>query len=179
MANALENFYDLAGTPGDAPGWVKWSVDKWAEDQKLTGRQKFLAWSGQELVGLLNLWAAQPSAADPARRLVYVEHMAAAPGHIDTPLWKRRFSGVGLALLAYAVLQSQRQGCDGRIGLHAADDAALGYYLDINRRFGDRLFLPQRDGVPGMPRPDDARRKPYLETMDDGPSMLLERFKRA
>jgi hypothetical protein len=116
---------------------------------------------------------------DPARRLVYVEHMAAAPGQLDTPLWKRRFSRVGLALLAYAVLQSHLQGCDGRIGLHAADDIALAYYLDLHRRLGGGLFLPQRDGVPGMPRPDDCRRKPYLETTDDGPSLLLERFKRA
>jgi hypothetical protein len=179
MANALENFHELAGTPDAAPGWVKWKVDQWAEDHRLAGRQKFLAWCGPELVGLLNLWADQPSAADSARRLMYVEHMAAAPGHLQTPLWRRRFTRVGLALLAYAVFQSHRQGYDGRLGLHAADDAALGYYLDIHRRFGERLFLPAQEGIPGMPpRPDDARRKPYLELTEEGPSLLLERFRR-
>jgi hypothetical protein len=180
MAYALEQFHVLAGTPDAAPGWVKWNVDKWAEDQKLADRQKFLAWTGSELVGLLNLWAGQPSPSDPARRLVYVEHMAAAPGHQETPIWRRRFNRVGLALLAYAVLQSHLQGCDGRLGLHAADDLALGYYLDTHRRLGGGLFLPERQGVPGVPpRADDSRRKPYLETTDEGPSLLLERYRRA
>jgi hypothetical protein len=86
-----------------------------------------VAWCGNVMVGILNVWANFPSVHEPGAKTLYIEHLGAAPGNIDTKLWNRRFFGIGTALLGYAVKMSQDQGFEGRLTLHASDAEALGF----------------------------------------------------
>ena len=89
-----------------------------------------------------------------------------------------RFRRVGGALLAYALLRSREQGFDGRLGLHVADDQALGFYQHINSKYcGGTLFQPVSTGVAGPTlRGQQEQTKPYLETTEAGASRWLKEY---
>jgi hypothetical protein len=165
----------------DLPGWVGWQPWKWCDDRRVAyqPRQKFVAWCGTAQVGILNVWAGFDSVHEAGERTLYVEHVGAAPGNLDTELWSRRYRGVGKALMAYAVLLSDDQGFEGRLTLHAADAIALSFYRHINGKLGGNLFYPERTGVLG-PTPHaaggDAGRT-FLETRQPEALRLLEVYR--
>jgi hypothetical protein len=174
---ALKNYHKIYGT--SAPGCVNWEPHDWSKATKgVENRVKVTAWDGNAMVGFVNMRPAFSSPNHPQKKLMYVEHMAAAPGNLATDLWEKRLGYVGQALLAYAVLQSHQAGFEGLLGLHAADDEAEAYYEKLNSDFEGRLFLDKTlDIAAPFPTGDKARSKPYLETTQAGALELLEAYR--
>ena len=54
----------------------------------------------------------------PALRAVYVSFLEVAP-YIRMGSWERRFTGLGPAMLTFAVARSRQLGYQGRVGLHS------------------------------------------------------------
>lgn len=180
LSATVEAMHKLEQQP--LPGWAKWQPWKWCDDKSMAHqpRQKFVAWCGSNQAGFLNVWAGHDSAHESGKKTLYIEHVGVAPGNLDTVLWSRRYKKVGTALMAYAVKLSREQGFDGRLALHAADDAALGFYRVLNRMTGG-LFHPEQKGIVG-PTPHGPRNDPaltYLETTVVGAERLLEGYRRA
>jgi hypothetical protein len=179
LYGALERHHKNCNRP--APAWTGWKPWDWCEESKpgYEGRIKNVAWSGDVPVGFLNLWTDFPSVHQPGKTVLYLEHIAAAPGNNRTELWHRRFRAVGGALFAYTVLLSQQRGFDGRIGLHVADADALGFYRRLHAKVGDALFYPDQTGVRGpTPRGAHETGKTYLETTEAGAARWLEEYRR-
>src|SRR5262249_3428836 len=141
-------------------------------------RQKIVAWCGNNLVGFLNVWPDVPAIHQPGKSVLYVEHLAASPGNLSTALWMPRFCRVGGVLFAYAVWLSYQQNFDGRLGLHVADDQAIGFYQHLNSKYCEgTLFYPQQNGVAGpTPRGDREKAKVYLETTEAGAVRWLKEY---
>jgi hypothetical protein len=113
LCQALQKRHQLAGTA--APEWTTWKPGEWCDQRRGNEkRQQFVAWCGDDLAGFLNLWPDHLSAFQTDKRVLYVEHLAAAPGNITTQLWVRRFGRVGETLFAYAVLVSHLRTCLAR-----------------------------------------------------------------
>lgn len=98
-----------------APLWTSWKPWDWCEEKKpgYEGRSKYVAWCGDIPVGFLNVWTDFSSVHSPGNVVLYLEHIAAAPGNLTTELWNRRFKAVGSALFAYTVLLSHKCGFQG------------------------------------------------------------------
>jgi hypothetical protein len=116
------------------------------------------------------------------KQVLYIEHIAASPGDLDTELWGRRYSHVGFALLAYAILWSRQQGFAGRLGLHVADAGVLGFYRSLSQNHcGGKLWHPERRGVlaptPYSTMETDGERV-YLESTEDASTTWLEEYRR-
>ncbi len=179
MSQALQKHHQLGGGVA-APEWTAWKPGEWCDQRRGNeNRQQVVAWCGDNLVGFLSIWPNCPSACQPGKSLLYVEHMAAAPGNITTQLWVRRFRRVGEALFAYAILVSHLQGLEGRLGLHAAEASVLGFYRKLHEKCGNNLFHSERTGVVG-PTPHGEREgsKVYLETKEAGATGWLEGYRR-
>jgi hypothetical protein len=180
LCQALQKHHELGKGP-PAPEWVAWKPGEWCDQKRgYEPRLKFVASCGANQVGFLNCWPDVVSAVDPTKRVLYVEHLAAAPGNLDSELWRKRFRFVGQALLAYAVMLSRQRAFDGRLGLHVADERALGFYRHLSQKFcNGALFHPERIDVPGpTPRGEHERTKTYLETNEAGANGWLERYRR-
>lgn len=179
LGQAVQKQGDLGGPP--APGWAAWKPGEWGEQQRgYEGRQKWVAWCGNNLVGILNVWPGFGSFHEPGKSVLYLEHLAAAPGNLTTDLWVRRFRRVGETLFAYAVLLSHLAGLDGRLGLHVADRDAMGFYHRLHQKCGNRLFHPEQTGVGGpTPRGAAEAGKAYLETTAAGATLWLEGYRHA
>lgn len=164
-----------------APAWTTWKPWDWCEERKpgYEGRIKYAAWCGDMLAGFLNVWADFPSAHQAGKVVLYLEHIAAAPGNQTTELWNRRYKAVGAALFAYAVLMSHQKGFDGRLGLHVAEAEALGFYHHISKKCGEPLFYPDKTDVAGpTPRGASEKGKTYLETTEAGALRWLQEYRR-
>ncbi len=163
-----------------APEWTTWKPGEWCDQQRgYENRQKVVAWCGNHLVGFLNVWPDFDSVHEAGKRVLYIEHIAVSPGDLPTELWARRYTGVGAALLAYAVLMSHLRGLEGRLGLHVADPSALGFYRHLDSKCPGGLFYPERTGVAGPTlRGDREAGKPYLETILAGALHWLEGYRR-
>jgi hypothetical protein len=175
----LQGHHKLCGRP--APAWAAWRPWDWCEEKKpgYEGRIKYVAWTGDIPVGFLNVWADYPSAHQPGKSVLYLEHVASAPGNQTTELWNRRFKAVGAALFAYTLLTSRQRGFDGRVGLHVADADASSFYRHIHAKCGSALFFPERTGVEGpTPRRALDAPKTYLETTEAGATRWLEEYRR-
>jgi hypothetical protein len=160
----------VGGAP--APEWTAWKPGEWCGQQHgYERRQKVVAWHGSNLIGFLNVWPDFGSIHQPGKRVLYVEHLAAAPGNLPTQLWVRRFRRVGGALFTYAVLLSHQQGFEGRLGLHVADDAALGFYRWLNDDCcRGALLHAERTGVNGpTPEAPTKRARPTWKRRRPGP----------
>lgn len=109
LSLALENYCKIGGQ--DIPAWVTWTPWKWTEDKRIAyqPRQKFAAWSGPNLLGILNLWNGFSPSGISGEESVYVEHLAASPGNLNTALWQRRYTEVGVALFAFSIKFSHEQ----------------------------------------------------------------------
>jgi hypothetical protein len=178
MQQAFSTFHEIARVQ-PIPGWAGWKVHDWCDEARgCEDRQKFVAWCGDMMAGFLNLRPDFPSQGQPGQKVMYVEHMAAAPGNLHTPVWRRRVSHVGQMLLAYAVFQSKRQGFGGLLGLHAADGESLAYYRSLNTQRGGSVFLPERTGVGAPSNRATELTKVYLETTRPGADALLEDYHR-
>lgn len=136
------------------PAWCKWNVAQWAKEPVPAGQLRYAAWDGDTMAGFLNLRVPFDSQIDPSLKVVYIEHIATAPGHLLVPIWGRRLHGVGKALMAYAILTSDQSGNGGRIALHAADAEASGFYDALNSGLQGRLFQCRRTGVASPTRPN-------------------------
>jgi hypothetical protein len=180
LAQAVQKHHQL-GSGSPAPAWTTWKPWEWCDPrQGYEKRQQYVAWYGDNLVGFLNVRPDFPSNRQSGKMVLYIEHLAAAPGNLSTALWIRRFRYVGQALMAYAVLLSQQQGFEGRLGLHVADEEALGFYRRIHAKCPGGLFHPETTGVAGpTPRGEHERTKVYLETTETGASAWLEGYRRA
>jgi ribosomal protein S18 acetylase RimI-like enzyme len=179
LYQALQKQYEL--DKRTAPEWLNWKPGEWCDQKRgYEPRLKFIAICGPNLVGFLNCWPDIPSVVDSAKRILYIEHLATAPGNMDTELWRKRFRYVGQSLLAYAVMLSQQRGFEGRLGFHVADERALGFYRRINERHcSGRLFHPERRDIPGpTPRGEHERSKTYLETVEAAANDWLEGYRR-
>ena len=181
MSGAVENFHKLSDS--QPPGWAAWTPWKWCEDKRTdyAARQKYVAWSGPHLVGLLNVWADFPSIHQSGTSCLYIEHLAAAPGNLNTELWLRKFEHVGIALLAFSVLLSHQSGSGGRVALHVGDESVLNFYRRVSDKIGGSLFFPEQTGVTG-PTPHGVHgdsERVYLEMTDEGATRLLEEYRRA
>lgn len=176
MFTALRNFHEhTADDNGPAPGWVHWKLSDWSRDKKIVQRQKFAAWAGSSLVGILNTRPAYPSYIDPNKKVLYIEHIATSPGNLVTDIWRDRFRHVGNSLMAYAVLQSKIQGFEGIIGLHAADDKAANYYRHLKERH--RFFHEPLRGIAGTPEDRSAKDKLYFESIPEQAINYLEGYR--
>ena len=178
MSLAVQEQHKMVPSP--LPDWTKWKPQEWC--RKPAGyerRQQYVAWAGPNLIGFLNLWPNFACTCQPGKESIYVEHLAAAPGNMDTMLWNQRFRYVGTALLAYAVQCSQKQGFEGRVSLHAADETALNFYRYINTsKCGGNLFFPERVAVEGpTPRGPYEVNKTYLETQEGAALEWLENYR--
>jgi hypothetical protein len=180
-----EHFKILARTDSSAkpPLWCSWKTWDWCLSARPADapREMVVAWCGSRMVGFLSFWKDFPSQVAPALKTLYVEHLGAFPGDLDTPLWGRHYRGVGKALLAYAVLHSQSIGYDGRLALHASDENARAFYYHINDKMDGRLFHPELMGVIG-PTPQANRHdaaRTYLETTEAGAREWLEGYRDA
>lgn len=179
LSQAVQKHHEL-GPKTPAPAWTTWKPWDWCDQRKgYESRQQFVAWAGNQLVGFLNVWPDFDAIHQASKRVLYIEHLAAAPGNLTTELWERRFRGVGAALFAYAVLVSHQRGFGGRLGLHVADEAALEFYRHLHsKKCGGALFYPEQSGVPGpTPHGEDERSKTYLETKEDAATGWLEGYR--
>ncbi len=176
MVNAAKKACTLTGRP--APKWLNWQPWQWCFEKALleAGRTPVLAWAEEYPAGFLTLWP--PSNASGA---LYIEHLAATPGDMSTPLWGKRYHKVGWSLMAYVIHVSKENGFGGRVGLHAAEDAVL---TGVYRRYEAAvpgLFRPDQTGIPG-PTPYGAQKSltlTYLETTEEGAARFLEGFRNA
>src|SRR5262249_25396075 len=94
MQAAVESYHKNAAESMPVPTWAIWSVQKWCES-KHPPRQKFIAWDGDVIAGFVTL---RPDFVSPhmgARRVLYLEHLATAPGNTRTEIWCRRLKHVG------------------------------------------------------------------------------------
>jgi hypothetical protein len=165
----------------DAPAWVSWKPWDWCQENKpgYEGRIKYTAWCGDIPVGFLNVWVDVPGSHAAGKNLLFLEHIASAPGNQTTEIWSRRFKAVGAALFAHVVLLSYLRGFEGRIGLHVADEEAKGFYRRLNEKCGNNLFQPAQTGIAGpTPRGEYDRSKTYLETTEAGAKVWLENYRR-
>lgn len=176
MYTALRNFHDqTADDSGPPPSWVYWKLSDWSRDKKISDRQKFAAWAGNLLVGILNTRPGYPSQRYPGKEVLYIEHIATAPGNLPTVLWRERLRSVGSALMAYAVYQSVAQGFEGRIGLHAADDAATRFYTHLKDKFS--FFGEPLKGITGTPEDRKAKEKYYFESIPEPAITYLDEYR--
>ena len=151
-ANVVRDY--SSGLKQPVPGWCHWDVARWAKEPLAAGQLRFSAWEGDAMAGFLNLRVPFGSQIDSSLNVVYIEHVATAPGHLSVPIWGRRLHGVGKALIAFAVLTSYQLGNEGRVALHAADDEASGFYDALNSGYQERLFPCRKTGVAGPIRPN-------------------------
>jgi len=177
MQAALTGFYKNTGQT-DSPGWANWDLSRWYTSKEPADRLKYAAWVGSSVVGILNLRPSFPSHFETGKKLIYVEHVAASPGDIATPIWDRRYASIGTALMAYAILRSVTEGFEGRIGLHAADTSAAVFYANLQSKFS--LFIADpKIGVPGTEQDKRAKERPYFEVEPRGGLTLLEDYRHA
>jgi hypothetical protein len=169
-----------------APGWVDWNVVGWStRNTPSADVEQYAAWHGDTLAGFLNIWKNQPRrSGQPGEKVLYIEHIAAAPWDLPTPLWTRRLRNVGIALIAYSVLRSFLTGTDGWLGLHVSDGEAMEFYQKLNRQYGDQLIAFSTTNIQGVlpPRPgreDRMLELRYLEMSGACTKNLLENFRRA
>jgi len=68
-------------------------------------------------------------APDAGKPLVYLDFIEVAPGNrtVREVGWRRKYGNIGVTLFAAAVAQSCALGCDGRLGLHALEQAETFY----------------------------------------------------
>jgi hypothetical protein len=178
LAKCVDWYYKKEQPP--APEWAAWKPWQWCDDKReaYAPRQKYVAWCGSNLAGILNVWPGFPSMHEAGRQTLYLEHLAASPGNLKTEVWDRRYTGVGQALLAYAVKLSLELGMEGRLSLHAANGGAVSFYQHLNRKLGGGLFHPEQTGVAGpTPHGEGDRPKLYLETTQTGALQLLEVYR--
>ncbi len=107
MSGAIEEFHkaELKFDPNGArpmPLWGRWSPWDWCLSSKpeVAQREMWIAWCGTRMIGFLSLWSNVPSQSVVGMSTLYIEHLAAFPGDIDTALWNRQYKGVGGVLLA-------------------------------------------------------------------------------
>lgn len=174
MYAALKGYHEAIDS-SSAPGWVNWKPTDWYEGKKVTDRQRFAAWAGETLVGFLNVRPDYPSYWSPGQRLLYIEHIATAPGNILTDVWGLRLKSIGTSLMAFAILQSVQQGFEGRLGFHAADDAAAAYYDRLAQRH-PFLRVPLR-GVAGTPEDRGAAQHAYYESEPHAALAFLDGYR--
>lgn len=181
LSGAVEAHHKADGSP--MPDWGRWSPWDWCLSSKpeLAGREMVIAWCGNRMVGFLSLWSDFDSQVTAGLKTLYVEHLGAFPGDLETAIWGRQYRGVGSTLLGYAVLRSVEKGFDGRLSLHASNAEALEFYRAVQKKLGSPLFHPERTGVLG-PTPHAARgdsTKTYLETTESGARAWLEGYRNA
>ena len=179
MVGAVESNHKASGSP--PPDWARWSPWDWCLSSKpeVASREMVIGWSGDRMVGFLSLWSGFESQITAGVKTLYVEHLAAFPGDIETAIWGRLYRGVGMNLLGYAILQSVGKGFDGRLSLHASNSDALGFYRAVEHKLNAPLFHPERTGILG-PTPQAARgdsAKTYLETTESGARAWLEGYR--
>jgi hypothetical protein len=177
MSLALKTFHENANA-GSPPAWTRWKLADWFEQKNVSDRQKFAAWIGPIVVGMLNVRAPFRSPYDSGEELLYIEHVATAPGNIETDLWDRKLEGVGSALMAYAVMQSCVQGYRGRIGLHAQDSTAERFYQSLTQKYQMFYDVPMRD-VAGTPEDSRAKERLYFEAPPEKACAFLEGYRNA
>jgi hypothetical protein len=94
MQMAAEKFH--AANKEAIPGWATWKVHEWATKTKgCEDRQKYMAWHGSTIAGFINLRPGFPSQKTVGKEIIYVEHMAAAPGNQRTKILCRYLMLVG------------------------------------------------------------------------------------
>jgi hypothetical protein len=179
LYGALQKHHKTCKRP--PPSWTDWKPWDWCEERKTgyEGRIKYAAWNGDIPAGFLNVWDGFQSVHQSGKKVLYLEHIAAAPGNQMTEIWDSRLKAVGAALFAYAVLLSHLRGFEGRLGLHIAGDEALGFYRRLNEKCENGLFYPDRTSVHGpTPRSSHDAAKTYLETTETGAMRWLEEYRR-
>ena len=169
LNQAETSCHRLAGSP--APNWATWQPHNWSK-QKIDSREKWIAWDGMVIAGFLNLRTEYSSIDAEGAGAVYLEHLATAPGNLDSNLWSRRLSGVGVALMAFAVHRSFELDYDGRVGLHSTT-ASLDFYKKLADMF-DLFCQVERLGIEGTQERHTA--DPYFETSCEGAKRLLESY---
>lgn len=172
LSSALHSHHLATEDLASCPSWVHWKPLEWS-NEPIPARQKYVAWHAGTLAGFVNLqrdFASQYL----GRNIVYVEHLAAFPGYLNSGIWNRKLEGMGIPLLAFSIFQSLCQGYDGIVGLHV-DGPAMAFYERLPDRLGFPVFQPILYDVSG-PHPHLDRSKPqaYLEVMPAAAQQLLE-----
>lgn len=167
-------------------------IPKWCRDNvrdKFTKKPppeqlRFAAWHGDTMMGFIHIRPNFPSQLSPGSNVAYVDYVAVAPWHMDTPFWQKRVTRVGSALLAFATMQSFLIGLEGRIGLHATGPEAESFYDGLNvmsqKRHGMALFSLKKTDVGGPQRPNGYvpdKEKNYYESGGPACMAFLGEFK--
>lgn len=174
LTQAVINHHTLSADNTNCPAWTRWKFSKWSKEH-IDDKDRFVAWEGDALVAFLNVRRNIPSSQPNTGPILYIEHVMSIPGCLPTRIWNRRLRGVAEPLLAFSILHSQKNGHDGRIGLHAADSRAEGLYDHLNGEFDGKLFSIRRTGVRTLYNNDES--KTYFEASAEGASRLLEVFR--
>lgn len=173
MSSAVQGFHEHA-QDGGCPAWAAWQVYNWSKE-KVVGRETYVAWSGDVMVGFVNLRSPFESKIIQGKEITYLEHIAAFPGCQTTRIWNRLLGGVGRALIAFSVYTSKQRGHDGILGFHVADEHARIWYDTLNAKYGGKLLSQELNGVPGFHQ--RSAESAYFETTAEGSTMFLEQYR--
>ena len=143
------------------PDWVAWQPHNWAKE-KHSNRISIAAWANNTLAGFVNLRTEHCSPVDE-KVVVYLEHIAAFPGNMDSSIWNKRMKRVGGNLFAFALLQAKRWTHSARLGLHVVDESQ-GFYERLDS-MKPGIFASNLEGVEGYQ--ESCRSLKYIETNDD------------
>jgi hypothetical protein len=119
--DAIRRFLST-GRSGALPEHCHWS---WARKSLAFDEARhavFAIETADQVQGLMWIWLrdyAARLAPDVGRPIVYVDYLEAAPWNAREYTASPRLKGVGTRLLEAAILRSQRESFDGRVGLHA------------------------------------------------------------
>ncbi len=110
-------------------------------DARLIGIRQADQWQGLVWVESMNMHGAEhrTKLGNTNRPMAYIPWLETAPWNWDIPpeptnakgaVQQRRFRGLGILLMTYAVLWSDQQGFNGRLGLHSLPQSERFYRLN-------------------------------------------------
>lgn len=126
VTEAVSRFERQGKRRRDWPQDLHWRWDEKADwSRNIWALKRYALTSEGDLQGLLLLNLAKYSKlpSQKGRHVVYVEFVAAAPWNRPDMVEKRRFRGVGQALMRVAVEVSRHESFRGRVGLHSLPQA--------------------------------------------------------
>ncbi len=169
LAQAVSNFHQHTGN--GSPHWTNWKIHEWIQSPP-SGVSQFAAWDDDCLAGFLSVRFPYVSPVEQALELPYVEHLITFPGNMDTRIWKRRLSHVGVALAGFVASHSRTIGKAGRFALHAVQESEK-FWVALGTGI-DGFYSCDKTGISGSHPINETQR--YFEVSEAGATQFLSRF---